>query len=217
MGSFDFHTALSERHRRIMDSFARREKYGSRRRVLERALDLLQPLDGVDVTELLESLKVRRDLMELFNFVLVNSELVESLANAVLRKTNAKTLLEDIRELILTDFKRVQKFLGRKAVNSYQDMVESIVFYSRYLNIIGKVCVNEGQRQVFIKLNVFKSLPEIAMEVLNSLLESSGYTFDLKLEERNNPLFIITWIPPDHPEVKQQKERYLSVIPSALA
>ncbi len=217
MSSFDFHTFLSERHRQIMDSFAQREEYGSRRKVLERALDLLQPLDGTNVTELLEGHEVRRKLTELCNFVLVEDELIEVLGNAALRRTNARTFLEHVRKLSLADFKRAQKFLGRKGVNSFEDMCESIIFYSKYLNIIGKVCVNDDERQVFAKLNTFKSLPEIPMEILNSLLEACGYTFNIRLEEGGNPFFIITWFSPDYsPEVRRQKEKDLNAIRDAF-
>ena len=208
---FELHTTLSERHRQMLDAFAQEKEYGNRRRVLERALELLETLDGVDAKEMLEAYKTRRSFLELFNFVLVNRELVEGLAKVALGKTTMATLFEKIREFTIAESKVAREVVARSRVNSFQDMAESVAFYSKHLNIIGEVHANEGQRQVFAKVNTFKSIPEIPLEILNTLLEASGYTFDLRLEDENNPIFIITWIPPDiYPEVREQKENYLN-------
>jgi len=97
-----------------------------------------------------------------------------------------------------------------KRVNSFSDMAESLAFYHKHLNIIGEVHVNEERHQVFARLNTFKAMPEIPLEILNTLLEASGYTFDLRLEEKSNPIFTVTWTPPDiYPGVKEQREKYL--------
>ena len=121
------------------------------------------------------------------------------------------TLFEKIREVTIAESKVEREVVARSRVNSFQDMAESVAFYSKHLNIIGEVHANEGQRQVFAKVNTFKSIPEIPLEILNTLLEASGYTFDLRLEDENNPIFTITRIPPDsYPEVREQKEKYLN-------
>jgi len=208
---FELHTTLSESHRQMLDAFAQENEYGNRRRVLERALELLKTLDGANAKETLEAYKTRRSFLELFNFVLVNRELVEGLAKVALGRTTMATLFEKIREYTIAEFKTAQKVIAKSRVNSFQDMAESVAFYSKHLNIVGEAHANEDHRQVFAKLNVFKSIPVIPLEILNTLLETSGYTFDLRLEDENNPIFIITWIPPDiYPEVREQKENYLN-------
>jgi len=98
---FELHTALSERHRKVLNSFVQRKEYGTQRAALERALELLEALDGVNVGELLEAQKVRQGLLMLFNFGLVNRELIEGLAKVALGEFTMKTLFEEIRQYSL--------------------------------------------------------------------------------------------------------------------
>jgi len=200
-----------------MDLFAKEEKYGNRRRVLERALELLEALEEADVSEILEAYKIRRRLIELLDFVLVSNELIEALANVALGRSGVKTLFEKIREYTATESETSRKVLARVKVNSFLDMVESITFYHKHLNIIGRAHVNEDQRQVFAKLHAFKPIPEIPLEILNTLLEVSGYTFNLRLEGGNNPILTFTWVPPDdYPQVREQREKYINSRREAL-
>jgi len=207
---FELYTALSERHRKVLNSFVQRKEYGTQRAALERALELLEALDGVNVGELLEAQKARQGLLVLFNFVLVNCELIEGLVRVALGESTMEALFEEIRQYTLAEFKTAQKVVAMKRVNSFSDMAESLTFYHKHLNIIGEVHVNEERHQVFARLNTFKVMPEVPLEILNTLLEASGYTFDLRLEEESHPIFIVTWVPPDtYSAVKEQREKYL--------
>lgn len=210
MKLFDFHTTLSEGHRQIMDSFAERGEYGTRRKVLERALELLEALEGVEMEQLLEACKVRRILIDLLDFVTISRELIEALANVAVGKCGPRALLECIRKHTIAEVKTAQKVLARKNINTFSDMTESVMFYSKHLNIIGNVHVNENQKQVFAKVNVFASMPEIPLEIVNALLEGSGYTFDLRLEEGIFPIIAVTWVPSaDYSEIRKEKEKHL--------
>lgn len=214
MKLFELHTTLSERHRQIIDSFAQKKEYGNHRRVLERALELLEASDKVDLKEALEDYRIRKSLLELFGFILINRELTEGLTKVILGQVTMEKLFEKIREYAQAEFKTALKFYSASRTNSFQDMTRSINFYSKYLNILEGPHVNEAGKQVFAKLNAFKSMPEIPLEILNTLLEASACTFDLKLE---NEILVFTWIPPEnYSEVKEKREKYLSSRREAL-
>ena len=63
-----------------MDAFVKDKAFGSRRKVLERALELLEAFGKFDVRELLETFETRRSLMEFFNFVMISGESIDGLA-----------------------------------------------------------------------------------------------------------------------------------------
>ncbi|MCZ2845069.1 MAG: hypothetical protein O2U61_00995 [Candidatus Bathyarchaeota archaeon] len=49
----DLHTHMSKQHGKILDSFASKEEYGDRRRVLEKAIELLDAINDLDINEVL--------------------------------------------------------------------------------------------------------------------------------------------------------------------
>lgn len=51
---------MSKQHGEILDSFASKEEYGDRRRVLEKAVELLDAINDVDVNEVLELCKRKK-------------------------------------------------------------------------------------------------------------------------------------------------------------
>ena len=56
----DLHTHLSKRHGELLDLYAKKDEYGDRRRVLEIAIELLDAMEGVDVSEVLEICKRKK-------------------------------------------------------------------------------------------------------------------------------------------------------------
>ncbi|MCW3975971.1 MAG: hypothetical protein NWE86_07000 [Candidatus Bathyarchaeota archaeon] len=44
---------MSKQHGKILDSFASKEEYGDRRRVLEKAIELLDAINDLDINEVL--------------------------------------------------------------------------------------------------------------------------------------------------------------------
>jgi hypothetical protein len=78
---------LSKRHGELLNLYAKKDEYGDRRRVLETALELLDAMEGVDVSEILEICKrkkaeeaLRKRIKEL-NCLYGISELIEKYGN----------------------------------------------------------------------------------------------------------------------------------------
>jgi len=83
----DLHTHLSKRHGELLDLYSRKDEYGDRRRVLEKALELLDSLEGVDISEVLEICKRKkaeealRERVKELNCLYGISELIEKYGN----------------------------------------------------------------------------------------------------------------------------------------
>jgi PAS domain S-box-containing protein len=79
----DLHTHLSKRHGEILNLYAKLDEYGDRRKVLETALELLNAMKGVDVSEVLEICKRKkaeealRERVKELNCLYGISELIE--------------------------------------------------------------------------------------------------------------------------------------------
>lgn len=56
----DLHTHLSKHHGELLDLYSKKDGYGDRRQVLEKAIELLDALEGVDISEVLEICKRRK-------------------------------------------------------------------------------------------------------------------------------------------------------------
>jgi PAS domain S-box-containing protein len=56
----DLHTHLSKRHGELLDLYAKKYEYSDRRQVLEKAIELLDAMEGVDISEVLEICKRRK-------------------------------------------------------------------------------------------------------------------------------------------------------------
>jgi len=209
---FELHTTLGQHHRQIMDSFAEKSRYGNRRVVLERALELLNAVDDEDVERMLYVHKFRNSMMQLFNFVMLSGDILDSIVNAVLNTRTTEKLLNNLVESAVTETKTIQKVLGKTRVNTFSDMVKTLGTFHEYLNVLGEASVDEESRQISAKINVLRPIPELMLEILNAKLEASNYTFDIRIENERYSVLVVHWIPPeDYPRVKRLKEERLRV------
>jgi len=200
-----------------MDAFVKDRAFGSRRKVLERALELLEAFGKFDVRELLETFETRRSLMELFNFVMVSGELIDGLAKVAAGRSTLEVFFEKLRDSSFNQASVAKKVLARKRVNSFSDLSKTISNCHEDLNLIGTPQIHEDQQRVHATVNAFKTVPEITSEFLDTFLEAEGYTFDLTLEDSTNPIISITWIPPEnYPQVKERKKKRLESRRTAL-
>ena len=162
-----------------MDSFAKREEYGSRRKVLERALELLQAADKADIGEVLDTYKFRRSVINLYNYLLISADLVDGLGSAALGKSSLDDAFRKFLDSAVEETETTQKILGKERVNTFPDLVETIKGFHRYLNVLGAPHVDEEANSISAQVNLLKSIPELILHILNTKLEASGYTFNI--------------------------------------
>jgi len=210
--TFDLHTTISQHHRQILDSFAEKPQYRGRRAVLERALELLSTIDDEDVEQMLYVHKFRDSMMRLFNNVMVSGDDVDNMTEAILTTETTDRMLNSIVDSIVARTKAISKVFGKRGANNFSEMVGVLRVYHEYLNVLGEMSVDEERRQVSAKMNVLRVVPELWLEVLNEVLETSDYTFDIRIEDEGHPVVVVQWIPPEsYPSVEKLKEERLRV------
>jgi hypothetical protein len=172
----------------------------------------LSIIDDGDVEQMLYIHKFRDSMMRLFNNVMLSGDDVNSMMEPLLNTETTDRMLNSIVDSIIAKTKAINKVLGKTGTNNFSDMVGVLRVYHEYLNVLGEVSVDEERRQVSARINVLRAVPEWWLEILNEVLETSNYTFDIRIEDEGHPVVVVHWIPPDgYPPVQKLKEERLQV------
>jgi len=187
------HTTISMDTERRLDVLSR--KYGSRSKVVEMAVNALEHSETESGSCEDCTAKEDRMLRTVLNYVSMNESLLEAFFRVSLGEMEPSALVEEVRNLSRSDVFLYRQAAGEGGENDYETLLARIRSLEALTAMFTVMNEFEKEKVVLLRLNAFRQVPFIPLEILVGWLRGHGITFEL--DHKAQSVIRLKWVSPE--------------------